>query len=290
MVNKTGTSAGPLLEIHQSWWAMRNIGDKKGEWSFEKKMDNIKMAGFHGVLGRLPLPEEAAAWRSKLDECQFRFGIEAFISDERDIEPYLSKAADFGVDYINAQVGSSFLTGQDAISLLDGLVEKAEQYGIPLFVETHRGRITQDLIRTIEYVNEIENLRLTIDLSHYVLAGEINRQVESFDPYFERLLRRTASIHGRISNGQQIQVDISSLDDHPMTAHFRRWWTNGMTYWRRSAKSGDFFPFVCELGPPDYAITTDVREQNARAEISDRWTSSLSLKRLAEQIWETMTN
>ncbi|WP_336786206.1 hypothetical protein [Paenibacillus sp. MMO-177] len=40
--------------------------------------------------------------------------------------------------------------------------------------QTHRGRITQDLIRTTGYIQAIPQFALTIDLSHYVLAGELS--------------------------------------------------------------------------------------------------------------------
>lgn len=337
--SKTNSPLAPKMEVHQSWWAMRQIGEAHREWTMEEKLEHIYQAGYDGILGRLPIPEEAELWREKLDHYKLRFGIEAFITTRADIGVYLEQAAAFGVDYINAQVGHSFLIGSDAVALLEELLGEAAQYGIPLFVETHRGRVTQDLLRTIDYVRALHNLRLTIDLSHYVVAGEIYRNVEAVDPYFEPLLARTASIHGRISNGQQIQADITSLEDHPMTAHFRRWWTKGMAEWHALAKPGDFLPFVCELGPPDYAITAarsgrlgygdpiggvgkggfsgelergrqlgrdgqsgcnnPIRldgqlernghpgrdDQHERVEISDRWTSSLSLKKLAKELW-----
>jgi hypothetical protein len=38
--------------------------------------------------------------------------------------------------------------------------------------------------------------------------------------------------------------------------------------------------FVCELGPPNYAIT-DARGE----ELSDRWEEALTLKRLAHEAW-----
>ncbi|KIL34589.1 hypothetical protein SD71_18985 [Cohnella kolymensis] len=265
---------------------MRGIGSPEGEWPLEEKLERIAKASYQGILGRLPAESEASLWRRKLDDLGFRFGIEAFINERKDIEDYLSRAADFGVDYINAQVGSAFVTGGDAIELLNGLVERAAAYRIPLFVETHRGRVTQDLLRTIDYVRQIVGLKLTIDFSHYVLAGEIFRNVEIVDPYFAPLLERTASIHGRISNGQQIQADITELQEHPMTEHFGRWWRAGMKEWMQRAKPGDFLPFVCELGPPDYAVVLPDPASSVRpVELSDRWSSALALKRFAEELW-----
>ncbi len=271
------------MEVHQSWWAMRQIGDKSGEWSFEEKIDRIHAAGFGGILGRLPAEADQSSWRTKLDEYKLRFGIEAFIHNLNEAEDYLSRAQYFGVDYINAQVASSFVTGEQGLSLLAGILDRASCSGIPFFIETHRGRITQDLLRTLEYVQQLPQMQLTIDLSHYVLAGEMYRNVETIDPYFDPLLKRTASIHGRISNGQQIQLDMNEAMRHPMLNHFTRWWEQGMRYWRESAAPNAFLPFVCEFGPPDYTITRyDNREF---VETSDRWQAALQMKRFIEQIW-----
>lgn len=41
----------------------------------------------------------------------------------------------------------------------------------------HRGLVTQDLIRTIGYTQARPDLRFDLDLSHYVVAGEIGGRV-----------------------------------------------------------------------------------------------------------------
>ncbi|MBP1992137.1 sugar phosphate isomerase/epimerase family protein [Paenibacillus eucommiae] len=289
-VNNNGLSSkslhAPRVEFQQSWWAMRGIGRNNREWSMEEKFEHIAAAGFTGILGRLPEPEQAGLWRRKLDEFRFGFGVEAFPESRGQFADFVRQAKDFGADYISAQVANSFVTGLDATSLLNGLMEEAALADIPFFVETHRGRITQDLLRTTEYVQQLPSLHLTIDLSHYVLTGEIWRDVENIDPWFEPLLERTACIHGRISNGQQIQVDIGAgvgvgADaDHPMTTHFARWWEKAMRLWLAKAKAGDILPFVCELGPEPYAIP---------AIHQNRWEQSLVVQQLAQRIWNKVS-
>lgn len=44
-------------------------------------------------------------------------------------------------------------------------------------------------------------------------------------------------------------------------------------------------PFVCELGPPPYAITT-IDHSGVALEIGDRWQQSLMLQKLARKIWK----
>ena len=64
-------------------------------------------------------------------------------------------------------------------------------------------------------------------------------------------------------------------------ALFRQWWREGFDSWlARHADDAEPLIFLCELGPPDYAITgPDGRE------LSDRWAEALSLSRWAQDIW-----
>jgi hypothetical protein len=277
-----GTGRAPRLDIQQSWWAMAGVGDDGGEWSTEEKFERIAAAGFTGILGRLPEPQEARLWRRLLDEYSFSFGIHTFPTNRSDLEEQLDRAWEFGVQYVNSQVMDSFVTDGEAIRLLGELIQAAEQAALPYFVETHRGRITQDLIRTADYVRALPGLRFTIDLSHYVLAGEMVEAQPKAEPYIDAILRRTSCVHGRISNGEQIQIDLGVGGEmHPAVALFRNWWARGMTYWLQEAVQGDVLPFVCELGPPGYSMTHPLTGR----EISDRWQQALALKELVEQVW-----
>ncbi|MGG1663128.1 sugar phosphate isomerase/epimerase family protein [Brevibacillus sp. NRS-1366] len=286
-INEADLSA-PCMEIHQSWWAMRGIGDERGEWSIEKKVEKIAEAGFRGIMGRLPALEEAELWRKLLDRYGLRFGIEAFPEDPEDFSEFLRQSKEFGVSYVNAQVKDAFVVGERAIDRLQGIITAGSKAALPVFVETHRGRITQDLLRTVEYVQALPDLRLTIDLSHYVLAGEMLHADERAEACFQLLLQRTSCIHGRISNGEQIQVDIGPNGEHPIAGRYLAWWKQGMMNWRSEARPGEILPFVCELGPIPYAIAQEGYSEAKQQEISNRWEQSLLLKRLAEEVWESV--
>jgi sugar phosphate isomerase/epimerase len=279
-----GTITPPRLAVHQSWWAMIALGNGQREWTVEEKFEKIAAAGFTGILGSVPDDrEEAARWRNLLDQYNFDFGITISPWTIEEAKAQLETARAFGVDYVNAQVKNNFVIGQPAIDLLQGLVMAAEAVEMPFFVETHRGIITQDLHRTVDYVQAIPNLRLTLDLSHYVLAGEMGGFSAKGEELFNLLLPRTGSVHARVSNGEQIQVDIGPEGTHPMVEHFKRWWSNGMRHWIGQAGPGDIFPFISELGPAGYSITLPGTNQ----ETSDRWQQALVFKRLAEECWET---
>jgi len=51
----------------------------------------------------------------------------------------------------------------------------ANDHGIPLFVETHRNNFTETLPQTLQLIDAVSDIRLTADLSHFVVVGEFLR-------------------------------------------------------------------------------------------------------------------
>ncbi|MBO9607019.1 MAG: sugar phosphate isomerase/epimerase [Paenibacillaceae bacterium] len=280
-----GSANQPRLAILQTWWGMIGVGGRDREWTMEEKFARIAEAGFAGIMGRIQPQETAGLWRKLLDKYKFRFGVHTFPATREELRAALGQAADFGVDFVNAHIMDSFVTGEAAETLIRGMIEEADRFRIPFFVETHRGRVTQDAQRTAGYVEAIPELRLTIDLSHYAIAGEM----EQFDAralaLFDLLLRRTSCIHGRVSSGQQVQIDIGPNGEHPLVPAYEQLWSKCMAYWLEQAGPGDILPVLPELGPPPYSMTSDGSTDRQR-ELSDRWQQALVFKRLFERAWE----
>jgi hypothetical protein len=215
-----------------------------------------------------------------------------------ELDDFLCKAKSFGrVDFVNVQVMRPFLVGDQAVQLLGNMGELSRSAGIPAYIETNRGTITQDLLRTVEYAERLPGLELTIDFSHYVVAGEMHTVSHEAEELLQTLLTRTKSIHARISNGEQVQIDIpmvasvgeegavESEFENSMLKHFQRWWLVGMRSWRQGAREDEVLPFICELGPPPYAITVHGPD-GVQYEVSDRWTQALLFARIARSLWE----
>ncbi|WP_235550630.1 sugar phosphate isomerase/epimerase family protein [Paenibacillus sp. Soil750] len=274
-----GSNRPPRLEIHQSMWAMMEL---EAELSLEAKIERIAGAGFTGILARVPEIDTRDEWKRLLKQFSLSFGSHCFPFSAGDLSAHIQHAADMDMLYVNGQVADSFVIGEEAIDLLGGLAAVSAAHSMPFCVETHRGKITQDLIRTVQYAQALPNLRFTLDISHYVLAGEMTEKQEKAEPLLDRVLQRTSAIHSRISSGEQIQVDVGYSD--AMLARYEQWWTQAMRYWLQGAKPGDVLPFVCELGPAPYAI----RGQDSR-ELSSRWEQALILKNVAQDCWKRAT-
>lgn len=276
------------LRVEMSWWGMNGLQGTAGHaTAIEGKFRLIAENGFDGINAFVPAPEESDLWKELLRKYGLAFSVNAYPATLRDMSDFLDKAVDFGdIAYINAQVMTPFLIGDSALELLSGIDALSRQAGIPVYIETHRGTITQDLIRTRQFLESLPKLGLTIDYSHYVLAGELHTVSPEAEHMLQSLLPNASSIHTRISNGEQIQIDPGEAGDHPMLPHFARWWESAMRHWRKRPRlPNDTFPVVIELGPPSYAITSN-SAGTGQSEISDRWQQSLYLKKLVQQLWQ----
>ena len=95
----------------------------------------------------------------------------------------------------------------------------------------------------------------------------------------DQVIARAGLIHGRVSNGHQVQIDIGPNGESPWALPFKSWWT---AVFRMAKQTPQLeVPFVCELGPPPYAIV----DPNGK-EISDRWQQAHVLANLARSCWE----
>lgn len=63
-------------------------------------------------------------------------------------------------------------------------------------------------------------------------------------------------------------------------AQFRAWWREGIALWRARSGADAVLCFLCELGPPPYAMT----DAGGR-ELSDRWQEALQIRRWVEDAW-----
>ena len=152
---------------------------------------------------------------------------------------------------------------------------------MPLVVQTHRGRVTQDLLRTVAYAKAIPDLRFDLDFSHYLVAGEMGG---ALSPEAEAALGCSWSGPRCSTGASRTASRCRWTSSNPAyRAHVERQaalWKRVMVGWLHGAKRGDVFPFRVELGPPDYAILgADGRE------ISDRWEQQKAMKALVERLW-----
>ena len=130
----------------------------------------------------------------------------------------------------------------------------------------------------------VPEMRLCADLSHFVIDREMRAPVSAADQaYIERILQHSDCFQGRIANREQIQVQIDFPQHQEWVGIFHGWWREGMRAWRRRNANDATLIFLCELGPPPYAMT----DRNGR-ELSDRWEEALQIRKWVRDIWREL--
>ena len=104
--------------------------------------------------------------------------------------------------------------------------------------------------------------------------------LERDEAYIQSVLERSDCFQGRIASREQVQVQIDFPQHREWVDIFRGWWKDGMRMWRQRNPDDATLVFLCELGPPPYAIT-DARQN----ELSDRWLESLKIRDWVHDIW-----
>ena len=161
-------------------------------------------------------------------------------------------------------------------------MEDAAEAGVTLLFETHRDCTLNDLHYTLRLIREVPEMRLCADMSHFVLDREMRLPLSDTDRESMRsILARSDCFQGRISNAEQIQVPIGFPQHQAWVRQFRDWWQEGIRMWRDRNDDDATLVFLCELGPPPYAITgPDGRE------LSDRWQEAITIRSWIEDTWQ----
>lgn len=271
------------LEIFQSLWGMELGHPTQPERSHEENFRKVAEAGFDGICLD-PTMADLDYYRETIplfEKYQLKSMVNLFPRRASEMKPLLEFAREVKAAKVNtvAQVMPVSVAG--AIPLINRWLQEAEEMGIQLLFETHRNGILNDLFFTLEVIDAIPELLLTADLSHFVVDRELELPLRELDKGFiQRIHERTDCFQGRVATREQIQIQLDFPQHQEWVNLFKGWWREGMRSWRSRNADDATCVFVCELGPPNYAIT------DARGlELSDRWVEALTIKHWVEEIW-----
>jgi hypothetical protein len=273
------------LLVFQAMWGMERLPLNGPEWSIEERVDRIAKAGFQGAEVEFDDLAAARHITGLLRERGLKWIAECFPKTVLELHQTIGWIEECGREHcthINLQPNVKPRTALECIPLILGWMEIAGDARIPVYFETHRDRMTTDLFFTLELIDAIPSLKLTADLSHFLVGREFRWPIdEENDALIHRILERSWAFHGRVATREQVQVQISFPHQRMWLDLFLRWWEEGFRLWRAAALDESELTFTPELGPPEwYAMTgPDGRE------LSDRWEEALLLKELVCNLW-----
>lgn len=236
------------LLVFQSLWAMERRHTDGHERSLDDNIAMILEAGFDGISAHYTNRRDVVRLNETIQGTGLKVEGVCFPRSVEGLRLPLELAAEFPVSHINLQPDIRPRRIEDCLPLLDGWMRLAEDAGIPVFIETHRDRMTTDLFFTLDLLERRPELPLLADLSHFLVGREFAYPVdEENHALIRRILRNAQAFHGRVASREQVQVEISFAHHRPWVDLFLEWWEYGFRNWRSRAAADAELIFTCEL-------------------------------------------
>lgn len=246
-------------------------------------LDAIRAVGYEGVQGGDP---------EEVREAGLVYAGGGRVNVVGDADTVARRARDEGAVAATLHVAWGLEDDATMDQLVGDIFDASARHNMPMYVETHRATITQDLYRTVQLCLRHPALGLNGDFSHWYTGlempyGTIERKLDFAAPVFERV----RFMHGRIGNSACMEVDIGGTFNEaiarPYVQHFMDMWTRSMAGFLRHARPGDVLVFAPELlrSGNNYARTFPGPDGEPRGE-GDRWQKALLYCDLARHCFE----
>ena len=241
------------------------------------KHEAIAKAGFAGIQDGNP---------SLCKELNLQLTAHARVNNIGELDTLLPQWKRLNYNCATIHLGWGMESNDQVDALVSYVLNSSEKFDFPIYIETHRATITQDMFRTVELVKRFPEIRFNGDFSHWytgqeMVYGGIENKWEFIAPVFERV----RFIHGRIGNPGCIQVNVDSEKNLGYVDHFKEMWTRSFIGFLKTAKPGDYICFTIELLKADifYARILDTKSNE---EEGDRWQQALLYKELIRECWD----
>jgi sugar phosphate isomerase/epimerase len=239
-----------------------------GGW--EEFAAKVKASGYDGVEVWFPAEEKSQRdFFEAMKKHNLQYGFLVGGSDKdpiKHLEQFkvaLSTAAKAKPLYINCHSGKDFFSYDTNKKFIDYSYQITKESGVPIYHETHRGRILYSAPITRNFIETIPSLRLTLDISHWCNVHE--SLLVDQEETVTLALNRTDHIHARIGHAEGPQVNDPRAPewDSAVKAHFA-WWDKII---EQKRKMGKRITMLAEFGPADYMPSLPYTRQP----VADQW-------------------
>lgn len=237
-------------------------------WGYEGSWDQfcskIKSLGYDGAEAWYPGDEKKRKeFLTAFETHNLKFGFLIGGSDRdpskhlQQFKASLDAATAIKPLYINCHSGRDYFSFDQNKAFIDLTTDATNRTGVPIYHETHRSRILYSAPVAREFMEKLQSLRLTLDISHWCNVHEsfLDDQQETV----ALALSRTGHIHARIGHPEGPQVSDPRAPEwqKAVQAHFA-WWDKVV---EQKKKEGKRLTILTEFGPADYMPTIPYTRQ-----------------------------
>jgi sugar phosphate isomerase/epimerase len=263
------------LQFFQTDWGRSVSWD-----TFCKK---TKAAGYDGLETWFPSDEknrsELKAALKKYDlKVGFLNGTNKSLPFEESLKTYtehFETLIAWNPAYINCHTGNDFFTFEQNKAFIVAANKIANENKVPIYHETHRGRFSYNLPDTKKYVQAIPDLKMTLDISHWMAVHE--SLLENQDEELEEVVSRSHHIHARVGHAEGPQVNDPEAPEWKKAVH------RHLDIWERVIRqkweTQEVYTVTTEFGPADYMPTLPY----TRVPVADQWKANLYMMKVLKE-------
>jgi sugar phosphate isomerase/epimerase len=177
---------------------------------------------------------------------------------------------------INCHSGNDFFTMDQNKAFINAANKLSKENNIPIYHETHRGRFSYNLPDTNRYLEDLPELKLTLDISHWMVVHE--SLLESQDKNLEKVMANSHHIHARVGHPEGPQVNDPEAPEwkKALDRHIDIWEKVIRERWN---ESGGLCTVTTEFGPPDYLPALPYTQ----VPVADQWKANVFIMNAIKQ-------
>lgn len=267
------------LTFHKSFWEAQC----NNEQELRGLLTTIKQEGYQGSELFLPFYPVAASETVKAHQALELAIITGIGTDGNNIKQHMeslerqvAQAMTFSPLFINSHTGRDIFSLADNLKLFERALELEQEYGITITHETHRFRPTFSTLNTEILLNELPQLKLNLDISHWMVVHESDLSDQQIR--VNTLLKNVHHIHARVGFEEGPQVT------DPQDACWQEHLNNHTSLWQSvldlaHQRGETHFTITPEFGPFPYAHVTPHTDQT----LTNIWAANYFIKQHLQQ-------
>lgn len=257
---------------------------------FETFLNKVKNAGYSGVEMSLPFDQDNKKYiLDQLNESGLSLIAQHWETTDPDYNEHkknyerrLRNLCDVAPVSVNTQTGKDYFSFEENSGLIELAGKIEDETGVKIVHETHRGKFSFAAHIARKYMEEIPDLRITLDISHWFNVAESN--LEDQADALLLAVERTDHIHARVgfNEGPQVSDPAAPEWQEFLDLHLK-WWDRVIHH--HNHNGAEIVTITPEFGPAPYMPLLPFSSKP----VADQWEVNMFMKQLLTKRYRDIT-